>query len=138
MSALRCPFPQKSPSNRCGAFSLIEMLAAVAIIGIISFLALPNLVKMRSDAELHMAIARAESLNMAMATLVQVRGRTQATSDWNASTNTQTRYSKLAPYLSFSESQLTNYMPNGYTVTFNSIDPLRKVTLKQGAKTVPY
>jgi prepilin-type N-terminal cleavage/methylation domain-containing protein len=124
--------------NLASAFSLIEMLAAVAIIGIISFLALPNLIKLRSDSELHMAIARAESLNMAMATLVQSRGRTQATSDWNASTNSQTRYSKLAPYLSYSESQLTSYMPNGYTITFNSIDPLKKVTLKQGSKTIAY
>ena len=114
------------------------MLTAVAIIGIISFLAIPNLIKVRSDAELNMAIARAESLNMAMATLVQVRGRTQATSDWNASSNSQTRYSKLAPYLSYTESQLTNYMPKGYTITFNSIDPLRKVTLKQGSRTIAY
>lgn len=120
------------------AFSLIEMLTAVAIIGIISFLAIPNLIKVRSDAELNMAIARAESLNMAMATMVQVRGRTQASSDWNASKNSQTRYSKLAPYLSYAESQLTNYLPKGYTVTFNSIDPLKKVTLKQGKKTIPY
>ncbi len=132
------PSSQRQPSIRCRAFSLIEMLTAVAIIGIISFLALPNLIKMRSDAELHMAIARAESLNMAMATLVQVRGRTQAVSDWNASTNSQTRYSKLAPYLSYSESQLTNYMPSGYTVTFNSIDPLRKVTLKRSGKIIAY
>ncbi len=114
------------------------MLAAVAIIGIISFLAIPNLVKMRSDSELNMAIARAESLNMAMATLVQVRGRTQAVSDWNASTNSQTRYTKIVPYLSFSETNLTDFIPNGYTVTFNSIDPLKKVTLKQGSKVIPY
>ena len=114
------------------------MLAAVAVIGIISFLALPNLIKIRSDAERNLAITRAESLNMAMATFVQARGRTQAVSDWNASTNTQTRYSKLAPYLAFSESTLTNYIPNGYTISFNTIDPLRKVTLKKGSATVAY
>lgn len=120
-------------------FSLIEMLAAVAIIGIISFLAIPNLVKMRSDSERNLTVARAESINMAMATYVQARGRTQAASDWTGATTAQLKYALLAPYLSFSETNLTDYIPNGYTVTFpTAIDPLRKVTLKQGSTTINY
>ena len=119
-------------------FSLIEMLAAVAIIGVISFLALPNLVKMRGDSERNLAIARAESINMAMATLIQVRGRTQAASDWTGATTAQTKYALVAPYLAFAETNLTDYIPNGYSVTFNTIDPLKKVTLKQGSTTIAY
>lgn len=121
-----------------GGFSLIEMLSAVAIIGVISFLALPNLVKMRSDSERNLAVARAESINMAMATLIQVRGRTQANTDWAAATTSQTKYALVAPYLSFSETNLTDYIPNGYTITFNTLDPLKKVTLKQGTTTISY
>ena len=126
------------PSSSRRGFSLIEMLSAVAIIGIISFLAIPNLVKMRSDSERNMAIARAESINMAMATYIQVRGRTQAATDWAGVSTSQTKYALVAPYLAFSEANLTDYIPNGYSITFNTIDPLKKVTLKQGSTTIAY
>jgi len=119
-------------------FSLVEMLAAVAIIGVISFLAIPNLVRMRSDSERNLAIARCESINMAMATFIQVRGRTQAVSDFNAATTAQTKYALLTSYLAFAETNLTDFIPNGYSITFNTIDPLRKVTLKSGTTVVPY
>jgi type II secretory pathway pseudopilin PulG len=120
------------------AFSFVEMLSAVAIIGLISFLAIPNLVKVRSDSERNVAIARAESINMAMATYIQARGRTQAISDWAGSSSSQAKYALVSSYLSYAESSLTDYMPSGYTITFNSIDPLQKVTLRQGAVVVAY
>lgn len=132
--------PRLLNRNLRSGFSLIEMLAAVAIIGIISFLALPNLIKARSDSEKNMAIARAEAVNMAMATLVQTRGRTQAASDWSANSTHDQKYTNLiAPYLSYAETTRSAYMPNGYTIEFPSaIDPLRKVTLKQGGTTINY
>jgi len=119
-------------------FSLVEMLAAVAIIGVISFLALPNLVKIRGDAERNLAIARCESINMAMATYIQVRGRVQAVTDFNAAATAQAKYALFSPYLSFSETNLTDYVPSNYTVTFNTIDPLKKVTLSSGSTVIPY
>ena len=119
-------------------FSLVEMLAAVAIIGVISFLALPNLIKMRGDAERNLAIARCESINMSLATYIQVRGRVQAASDFAGSSTAQAKYSLLTPYLAFSQANLTDYMPSGYSVTFNSIDPLQKVTLTQGTTVIAY
>ena len=115
------------------------MLAAVAIIGVITFLAIPNLVQMRSDSELNLAIARAEAINMSMATYIQTTGRTQAISNFSAATTTQAQYALFSPYLAYSQTLVTDYMPNGYSVTFpGSIDPLRKVTLLQGATTINY
>ena len=128
----------RSPVPAHRGFSLIEMLAAVAIIGVISFLAIPNIVKMRSDSERNMAIARAESVNMAMATFIQARGRTQAATDWTAAATAQAKYALVAPYLSYSETNLVDYIPNGYSITFNTIDPLKKVTLKQSTTTIAY
>ena len=125
-------------TRRSFAFSLVEMLASVAIIGTITFLAIPNLVKMRGDAERNIAIARAEAINMSMATLIQVRGRTQAVTDWSGATTDQAKYTLLNPYLAYAETNLTDYIPNGYTITFNSLDPLRKVTLNQGTVVIAY
>ena len=48
-------------------FSLVEMMACVSIIGIIAFLAIPSVARMRSDSEKNLAIARAEALNLAQA-----------------------------------------------------------------------
>jgi type II secretory pathway pseudopilin PulG len=125
-------------TRRSFAFSLVEMLASVAIIGTITFLAIPNLVKMRGDAERNIAIARAEAINMSMATLIQVRGRTQAVTDWSGATTDQAKYTLLNPYLAYAETNLTDYIPNGYTITFNTLDPLRKVSLNQGTVVIAY
>ena len=57
------------------AFSLVEVLAAVAIIGIITFLAMPNIVAVKQDSETNLAISRAEALNIALVTLLQSNGR---------------------------------------------------------------
>ncbi len=138
MSLTDFSLPQLRGIRRQQGFSLVEMLAAVAIIGIISFLAIPNLVRMRSDSEKNLAIARCEALNMAMATYIQVVGRTQAISNFNSASADQDEYTLLSPYLAYAETQLTDFMPNGYTVTFNTIDPLVKVTLSSAGTTIPY
>ena len=125
-------------NRRVAGFSFVEMLSAVAIIGLISFLAIPNLVKVRSDSERNLAIARAESINMAMATYIQARGRTQASSDWLGSSTNQAKYALVSSYLSYAETNLTDYLPTGYSITFNTIDPLKKVTLQQGTTVIAY
>lgn len=114
---------------RCG-FSLVEMLASVAIIGIIAFLAIPSVSRMREDSERNLAIARAESLNVAQATMVQMKGRTTAQQDWTNAGNDDARYLLLAPYLSYAETSRALYMPSGYTIQFDpSIVNMKKVRL---------
>ena len=75
-------------------------MACVSIIGIIAFLAIPSVSRMRSDSERNLAIARAESLNLAQASFIQVRGRTQAAAEWTAAASATARYNLLLPYLS--------------------------------------
>jgi prepilin-type N-terminal cleavage/methylation domain-containing protein len=111
-------------------FSLVELLAAVAIIGIISFMAFPQITRMRDDSERNLAIARAEALNMAVASMIQIRGRTQASLDWAGKDDTA-RYILLTPYLGFAEGSLIGYMPSGYDIDFpGTLDPLTKAVLK--------
>ncbi len=122
-------------------FSLVEMMACVSIIGIIAFLAIPSVTRMRSDSERNLAISRAEALNLAQASFIQMRGRTQAGLDWSAAASSNAKYVLLQPYLSFSESTLTAYMPQGYAITFPpSITTMTKASLTgpPGVTTIAY
>jgi len=111
------------------AFSLVEVLAAIAIIGIITFLAIPNIVRIKEDGERHLAIARAEALNMAAASYIQAQGAATATNAW-AGMSEADRYTTLSSYLAYAPAAMTNYMPGGYTaVLTNTLVPLTKVGL---------
>lgn len=111
------------------AFSMVELLAAVAIMGIIAFMAIPSVTKMRSDAERNLAISRVESLNIAMASFVQAEGRSRAENQWQSASNAA-KYTLLRPYLAFAEDTIGRFMPSGYSANFGtSVVALQKTTL---------
>jgi len=130
----------KHPASKSRrGFSLVEMMACVSIIGIVAFLAIPSVTRMRSDSERNLAISRAEALNLAQATLIQVRGRTQAGLDWTGAASNEAKFNLLRPYLSYAENTLSLYMPSGYTVTLPSgITTMQKSTLTGPSGVIPY
>lgn len=132
----------KSTSHRSSAaFSLVEVLAAITIIGIITFLAVPNIVRVKQDGEENLARARAETLNMAIAAYVQAVGTNVAQSNWAGAANDNARYALISPYIAFAETNLTLFTPNGYTNTLpTTISPLTtKVRLSGPTSTnIPY
>lgn len=99
-------------------FTLIEVLASVTIIGIIVFLAIPNIMSVRSDTEENMAIARAESVNMAVSSFIQANGLQAARVKWEAVSGDanvqQKRYELISPYMAYPPTQITDLMPSGY------------------------
>lgn len=103
---------QYSPRTRRG-FSLVEVLAAVSIIGIIAFLAIPNIIAIKQDSERNLAISRAEAVNIAIVSYIQANGRSNVAPGWT-SINDQQRYTLLIPYLSFAPTNLTDFIPKGY------------------------
>ena len=112
------------------AFSMVELLAAVAIMGVIAFMAIPSVTKMRADSERNLAISRAEALNIALASFVQAEGRSRAETLWQSSGSSEAKYTLLRPYLAFSEDTLARFLPSGYNITFGpSAAALQKVTL---------
>jgi prepilin-type N-terminal cleavage/methylation domain-containing protein len=127
-------------SHRRFGFSLVEVLAAIALIGIITFLALPNIVRIKQDSEESLAIARAEAVNLAMASYIQARGQTSAAAGWATATDANSRYALLAPYLAFAPASFADYMPSGYSITLPStLLPLSKVPLEgPGDHTITY
>jgi prepilin-type N-terminal cleavage/methylation domain-containing protein len=125
--------------SRGRGFSLVEVLAAVAIIGVITFLALPNIITIRQGAEENLAITRAEAVNMAIASFIQSRGRSNAEATWDAAATKQQYYSLLAPFLAFAPAVEAQYMPTDYTIGYpGTLASLTKVTLTGPAGTIGY
>lgn len=121
------------------AFSLVEVLVAVALIGVLVFLALPNIVQVKDDSEVHLAISRAEALNLSMASLIQAQGLSGATTQWAGAADSAARYVLVRPYLAFAPATLAEYTPGGYTFTFPAtLQPLTKVTVLRGVATLSY
>lgn len=120
-------------------FSLVEMMACVSIIGIIAFLAIPSITGMRQQGEDNLAITRAEALNVAQATFIQAKGRTEAARLWQGAGSDQAKFELIRPYLSYPEATLTLYLPSGYLVQFpERITDMKKVSLRSGSQVILY
>lgn len=114
-------------SKRPAAFSLVELLIVITVLGIVLYFAFPNIVQMRSDSEDNLARARAEMLNFAAAAYFQAVGdRTTARANWAAAGSDQARYANLLkPYIAFPSASLSAFMPSSdYTVVFDPTNPL--------------
>lgn len=122
-----------------GAFSLVEVLAAITIIGIITFLAIPNLLRVKEDGERSLAIARAETLNMAMASYLQANGQAAAAAAWTGAGSSDARYTLIKPYVAFAPDTAAEFVPSGYDVTLpSSLVPLTKVALEGPNGSITY
>jgi len=109
------------------AFSLLELLIVIVVLGVVLYFAFPNVIQMRRDSEDSLARARAEMLNMAAAAYFQAVGdRPTARANWAAAGNDEARYSSLLkPYIAFPPASLSAFMPSSdYTVVFDPNDPL--------------
>lgn len=126
-------------SNSRNGFTLIEVLAAVTIIGIMVFLAIPNITAVRRDAEENMAISKASMLNMAVSSYIQSVGISAAKSEFatiaaaagqtDAQRNTA-RYNKISPYLAYPPATIAGFMPSGYEASLPaSLDPVTKTSI---------
>lgn len=122
----------RHPARPAGdGFSFVEVLAAIAIIGIVTFLAIPNLIQIKKDGEAKLAASRAEALNMALASYIQANGKS---APW---TNTADgAYALLRPYLSFAPTARADYEPKGYSLVFPSaitnLNSSNKVRAREG------
>lgn len=120
-------------------FSMIELLAAVAIMGVIAFMAIPSVTKMRADSERNLMISRAEALNIAQASFIQAEGRSRAEAQWGAAVGDAAKYNLLRKYLAFSETTLAQYIPAPYAVQMPpSLLTMQKCTLSGSTGIIRY
>jgi prepilin-type N-terminal cleavage/methylation domain-containing protein len=131
-----------SPSaSRKPGFTLIEVLAAVTIIGIMVFLAIPNITAVRRDAEENMAISKGSMLNMAVSSYIQAVGISAAKNEFAAiasaagqsdAQRNAARYAKISPYLAYAPATIGGFMPSGYEATLpSSLDPVTKTVVSR-------
>ena len=129
----------KSILLRNTGFSLVEALAAVAILGIIAFLALPNIVSIKEDSEENLAVARAEAINMAVASYIQSNGRFAADAGWDGAGTPQLKYDLISPYLAFAPQEVASYMPGTYSINLpGDLNALSKTVLVGPSGTINY
>ena len=124
------------PATKRAAFSLAELLIVLTILGLLLYLAFPNIVQVRSDSELQLAKARAEALNMAAAGYVQ----TQGLGDWGSLTEEQ-RYERIKPYIAFPATNLESFLPSSdFGLSFNPTSPhkIKAILSAPGSTNVPY
>ena len=129
--------------RRWFGFSLVEVLAAVSIIGVITFLAIPNIVRVKQDSEKNVAVARAQAANAALAAYIQALGRTNAKTKWAAlspGADPNPYYPLLAPFLAFAPENESDYMPKGYNLVYpEDLEVLRPFAIEDDAgANVPY
>ena len=110
-------------ANSRSAFSLLELLVVLVVLGAILYFAFPNIIQVRSDSEKSLAKARAETLNLAAATYFQAVGSNAASSNWSGK-DSAARYLLLRSYISFAPSTLSEFMPSSdYNVIFDNSAP---------------
>jgi prepilin-type N-terminal cleavage/methylation domain-containing protein len=122
------------------AFSLVELLVVIAVLGIVLFFAFPNIIQVKSDSEKDLAKARAETLNLASAAYFQTVGTNVAATSWAGKTAEQ-RYQLITPYIAFPATSLSNFLPStDYSITFDASAPHKvKATLMgPGSTNIPY
>jgi prepilin-type N-terminal cleavage/methylation domain-containing protein len=134
------PMKHSNSNWKDHAFSLVELLVVIAVLGIVLFFAFPNIVQVKSDSEKDLAKARAETLNLASAAYFQAIGTNVAATNWVGKTAEQ-RYQLITPYIAFPAASLSNFLPSSdYSITFDASTPHKvKATLMgPGSTNIPY
>ena len=132
---------RRATIQKVRGLSLVELLIVITILGIVTFIAIPNVVQVRRDSEDSLAISRAQALNLAAAAMFQARGTNAATTAWQAASSDEVRYGLLKEYLSFAPATFADFKPSGYSFTFDGSMPHRTavvVSNETGGYDLPY
>ncbi len=123
---------------RIRAFTLVEVLTAVVIVGLLAMMLTANSSRQRSATEVAVMKMRAGTLNQAQASYIEeVGGAVTALANWTAQPNDEARYQLIRHNLQFPPATLSSFVINGFSITFAS-DPRFAVVLQQGSTVIPY
>ena len=108
---------------------LVASTVLTAVLVTVTVLVLPNIVTLEQNHEVDLAIARAEAVNMAVASFVQANGENAASEDWDAMSE-QEHYKAIGHFLAFAPETLEEFVPVNYRLELpQKIVPLTKAKL---------
>ena len=112
-----------SKFNSSKAFSLLELIIVLVIIGIVIAIGIPGINQARTNAELETMRSRAISLQNAKLSYISAVGTQAASGGWAGQATDSLKYSQLLmTYLpSTAPANLTTYIPSPYAVALNGL-----------------
>lgn len=122
-------------NRRSWAFTLIEGLMTIAILGIITTLAFPKIHGVLDAGHDKQAVAKAHVLNAAKQSF-KMRSNT-ALQEYASAGNDVAKYNLVHTYIPLSAANLKDFLPKGYALEMgDSLDV--PIGLKKGSKTISY
>lgn len=111
------------------AFTLVELLVVLFIIGVLLLVGVPNMMRGKADAEQAQVVAKARQLNTAKLSYIAATDRQTAAADW-ARWGDEERYQALRPYLGFPPADLATYTTPGYRLVLGDTPDVAVVVVR--------
>ena len=120
------------PQSRQRGFTLLELILALSLAGLLTWLIVPGYTGLKNAANDEEAIARACMLQTAKTSWMRDVGQS-AFETWSIAVSDADKYAVLKPYLGISRDYptLSDFTPFGYTYGLNGLDS--KVSVIRGS-----
>jgi len=118
------------------AFTLIEVLVVLAVLGLALLFVQPNAARARSEAETALMRQRAALLEAAVAQYEGVVGEEAAAAAWAGAASHEARYALVRGFLAWPPPNLAAYQVTGFTVQMGNTPADRVVVRRDDGVTI--
>lgn len=119
------------------AFTLIEVLVVLAVLGLALLFVQPNAARARGEAEVALMRQRASLLEGAIAQYEAAVGAEAAATAWAAAGTHEARYALVRGFLAWPPPTLADYRVRGFTILMGAT-PTDRVTVRRDDSRVVY
>jgi len=129
----------QNPTSRQRGFTLLELILALSLAGLLTWLIVPGYTGLKNAANDEEAIARACMLQTAKTSWMRDVGQS-AFDTWSAAVSDADKYAVLKPYVGIARdyATLSDFTPFGYNYGLNSLDSKVSVIRSSDSATLAY